>query len=186
MCSTRRRATSRRDRSPSRGSSRRERRGAAGLAVGPGPFGLFLQPPGVPGADADRGGPKPAPEYVRSGRREVAAVWRIAASWLRRHRASGSVARLLELLGFLGVHPARNGCDSWSLPSIESVRSRLGRCSDPTRVHHVDRPPGGLTARPRTGHAGAGAPPSPSCGGPLPPPQTNGPSSLRSIDSCAN
>ena len=59
MCSTRRRATSRRDRSPSRGSSRRERRGAAGLAVGPGPFGLFLQPPGVPGADADRGGPKP-------------------------------------------------------------------------------------------------------------------------------
>ena len=53
MCSTRRRATSRRDRSPSRGSSRRERRGAAGLAVGPGPFGLFLQPPGVPGADAD-------------------------------------------------------------------------------------------------------------------------------------
>jgi hypothetical protein len=31
-------------------------------------------------------GAETAPEYLRSGRREVAAVWRIAASWLRRHR----------------------------------------------------------------------------------------------------
>lgn len=153
MCSTRRRATSRRDRSPSRGSSRRERRGGCGACRLPGTLRSLPATPRRAGRGCRSRGAETAPEYLRSGRREVAAVWRIAASWLRRHRASGSVARLLELLGFLGVHPARNGCDGWSLPSIESVRSRLGRCSHPTRVHHVDRLPGGpdgpSTNRPR-------------------------------------